>query len=259
MNEQTLSILLETNRVFYRRFGRAFAATRRRIQPGVQQILRQLPDWCCCQANGCWLDLGCGSGALAAIWSQRGECGEYVGMDFSPQLLEEARTTLAEMNQPDALSSPVSFLQGDLSEPDWAAVLEGRQFDGLLAFAVLHHIPGKELRLRILRKARELLVSGGCFIHSEWQFQHSPRLMERRQLWEKIGLSAEDVEAGDTLLDWRHFLPGEIEEIGLRYVHLFNQAELAELAGQSGFEIVQEFHSDGSGGKLGLYQIWRAN
>jgi len=59
-------------------------------------------------------------------------------------------------------------------------------------------------------------------------------------------------------LDWRHALPGQAEQSGLRYVHLFSRLELAELAASSGFIIEQEFESDGEGGKLGLYQVWRS-
>jgi hypothetical protein len=65
------------------------------------------------------------------------------------------------------------------------------------------------------------------------------------------------LEAGDTLLDWRFALPGQPEQNGLRYVHLFERAELAELAAAAGFTVVDEFESDGEGGRLGLYQAWR--
>jgi len=52
-------------------------------------------------------------------------------------------------------------------------------------------------------------------------------------------------------------LPGQPEQIGLRYVHLFSRSELTELAAQAGFSIENEFESDGDGGRLGLYQAWR--
>ncbi|MDZ4158263.1 MAG: hypothetical protein U1B80_00610 [Anaerolineaceae bacterium] len=56
-----------------------------------------------------------------------------------------------------------------------------------------------------------------------------------------------------------HFaLPHQAGETGLRYVHLFSRQELIALANRNGFEIVQTFESDGEGGRLGLYQVWRA-
>jgi tRNA (uracil-5-)-methyltransferase TRM9 len=110
----------------------------------------------------------------------------------------------------------------------------------------------------VLRQVHGLLEPGGRFIHSEWQFQHSARLMARRLPWGTAGLRDEDLEEGDTLLDWRHALAEQAGQTGLRYVHLFSRAELADLAVQSGFAIEQEFESDGEGSRLGLYQVWRS-
>jgi hypothetical protein len=115
---------------------------------------------------------------------------------------------------------------------------------------VLHHLPGKDLRLQVLRKAHELLASDGRLIHSEWQFLNSPRLRARLQPWEKIGLADDEVEPGDYLMDWRH------GGYGLRYVHHFSIPELADLAAETGFSVKETFLSDGAGGQLGLYQVW---
>ena len=148
-----------------------------------------------------------------------GSTGSYLGLDFSAQLLEEARRSLPQ-SLPDNLK--VSFSTVNLFEPNWPEKLIPQSFNGVLAFASLHHLPGMELRTRILQQVHSLLVPGGLFIHSNWQFQHSPRLMARRQPWQAIGLAEQDVEPGDTLLDWRYTLPGEPEQTGLRYVHLFS-------------------------------------
>ena len=90
------------------------------------------------------------------------------------------------------------------------------------------------------------------FIHSNWQFLNSPRLKARIQPWESIGLQGSDVDVNDYLLDWKR--GGN----GLRYVHHFDESELAELAKASGFEIVDTFYSDGENKRLSLYQIWKA-
>ena len=63
---------------------------------------------------------------------------------------------------------------------DWAAGCQAC-FDGVLCFAALHHLPGEELRARVAQQVRVLLPEGGLFIHSNWQFQHSPKLMARVQ------------------------------------------------------------------------------
>jgi SAM-dependent methyltransferase len=188
------------------------------------------------------LDLGCGNGELGRVLARGGHAGSYTGLDFSPLLLEQAA--------PD-LPANFSFVQADLSTPDWDASLAGYQYDAVFAFAVLHHLPGAELRRGILGKIRSLLLDGSRFIHSEWQFLNSPRLVARVQPWETIGLSEADVDPGDYLLDWRQ--GGQ----GLRYVHHFSEDELAGLGASSGFEVVVSFHSDGENQRLGLYQVWK--
>jgi hypothetical protein len=119
------------------------------------------------------------------------------------------------------------------------------------AFAVLHHIPSTELRLNVLRVVNQLLERHGWFIHSNWQFLHSEKLKARIQDWSKARVSASEVDPNDYLLDWRS--GGE----GLRYVHHFDEKELEELAIASNFQVTDSFYSDGQGGKLGLYQIWK--
>ncbi len=250
MQSATISFLLDLNRQFYQTFGRAFAATRRRIQPGVRRVLAELGSL----GPGDYLDLGCGSGSLAAAWMESGPPGSYTGLDFSPELLDEARLAVAGLERDDLR---LRFLPADLSDPGWAAPLAEERFDAVLAFAALHHIPSHELRVSILHQVRELLKPGGAFIHSEWQFQNNPRLLERILPWERVGLDDANLEPGDTLLDWRYTLPEQPEQVGLRYVHLFDRAELIMLAHETGFEVVEEFELDGQGGRMGLYQRWQ--
>ena len=239
MNADTVARLLSLNKQFYQTFGREFSYTRQHLQPGVQRILDTLTG------DESLLDLGCGNGELARERMRRGQCGPYTGLDFSLPLLQVARHGWED--------APATFLRADLSTTDWDKHLTvpiRQTFDLVTAFAVLHHIPGSALRLGILQKVHNLLRSGGLFIHSEWQFLKSDKLKSRVQSWQEIGLSEEDVDPGDYLLDWRS--GGR----GLRYVHHFVEAELDALAIASGFRVRMAFLSDGDNGQLGLYQIW---
>jgi len=261
VDSMTAQRLLALNRVFYTEHGRDFSATRARLQPGVLRVLDTL------RGDESILDLGCGNGELARTLSRRGHRGPYLGLDFSLPLLHEAER--------EAFGFPVKFMQTDLASLDWHHVVarsaEGAakqsptreeialeknfprndMFDIFFCFATLHHIPSHELRVTILKKVHDLLKPNGLFIHSNWQFLNSPRLRARIQAWDTIGLTAQDVDANDYLLDWKR------GGTGLRYVHHFDEAELAELASASGFEIVETFYSDGENKRLGLYQIWR--
>ena len=246
MNSQTAAELLEINRRFYNEFGDAFAATRRRVQPGVGRVLDEIPA----DKPSDWLDLGCGSGALGRLWAEQGRSGSYTGLDFSGPLLQEARRVTEGLSD-DRFQ--IRYEGGDLMDPEWPAVLEGRKFDGVLAFASLHHIPGTVNHRRIFDQVRALLKDGGSFIFSVWQFQNSPKLMKRVQPWALTGIAEENLEPGDTLLDWRYALSENQEKKGLRYVHLFSETEIGELAARSGFKVSDRFYSDGAEGNLALY------
>jgi SAM-dependent methyltransferase len=189
------------------------------------------------------LDLGCGNGELARELFRRGFAGQYTGIDSSLALLEAARHGLAGV-------FAASFFVQDLAEPVWQSIPSGTVFDSVVAFAVLHHLPGKVLRCRVLENVRAFLAPEGKFILSNWQFLNSPRLVKRLQPWHAAGLQDTDVDPGDYLLDWRS------GGTGLRYVHAFTEVELAKLAGESGFAIQESFYSDGETGDLSLYQVW---
>jgi len=236
----TTQRLINLNRQFYQTFALQFSATRQRLQPGVRRVLESLPK------SGRILDLGCGNGELARTLAHRGQGGQYVGVDFSPGLIDEAKQRV-EAQSP---GFTCQFNQADLAAPAWEGAIPGNPFEIVLALAVLHHLPGRELRIQMLRKVRRMLTSSGRFIHSEWQFLNSPRLRLRIQPWEAIGLDSSLVDPGDYLMDWRH------GGSGLRYVHHFSLDELADMAQNTGFHVGDSFLSDGEGGNLGLYQVW---
>jgi 2-polyprenyl-3-methyl-5-hydroxy-6-metoxy-1,4-benzoquinol methylase len=236
----TIKRLLDLNRQFYQTFAAQFSATRMRLQPGVKNILAKLP------VQATILDLGCGNGEVWRALQAAEHKGAYVGLDYSAELLE-----IAAANSKLPEEAQTKFIQADISTPDWDSRLPRHNFDVILAFAVLHHVPSHALRSQILRKLRALVTPEGIFIHSEWQFLSSPRLRKRVQPWGSVGISEEQLEAGDYLLDWRQ------GGYGLRYVHHFDQDELARLARESGFRITETFRSDGEGGRLGLYQVWK--
>ncbi len=241
--------LIQLNRRFYEQFSAEFSATRRRLQPGVSRVLDTL------HGNESILDLGCGNGELARALLHRGHRGPYLGLDFSRPLLSEAQLA------PDTQAPIVTFLQIDLTRltpdqippplfhPDPTSVSRSAWMV-ITCFATLHHIPCQTWRFQLLQTIHALLADDGRFLLSNWQFLNSARLRQRIQPWERIGLTADDVEPGDYLLDWRR--GGE----GLRYVHHFTEQELAALAQAAGFTILDSFYSDGEGGRLSLYQTW---
>jgi SAM-dependent methyltransferase len=240
VDADTSQKLIDLNRQFYQTFAQPFSATRQRLQPGVRRLLESIP------LEASLLDLGCGNGELWRALAARGQSGAYLGVDFSPGLLQAAQELAAASEN----AGQARFLQADLTSSDWAGKLACLQVDTVTAFAALHHLPGKTMRAQFLRQVRGLLTPHGRLHHSNWQFLNSERLRARIQPWELVGLTPDQVDTGDYLLDWRQ------GGYGLRYVHHFDQAELEKLAQTSGFCVLDTFLSDGEGGRLSIYQTW---
>lgn len=259
MNRAVAERLLEINRLFYAEHGHAFSETRKRLQPGVQRLIATVtPD----QAV---LDLGCGNGALARALSRRNHRGPYVGVDFSPSLLEAAKREAPSMSArfvladflslparaaPEWASPPEAFPASPASPAVQGSAPSAGRWPVIAALAVLHHIPSRDYRLQLLEMLRSWLQPDGRFFISNWQFLGNERLQARTQPWSAAGLTAADVDPNDYLLDWRH------GPVGLRYVHQFAEPELQDLATSSGFNIVETFYADGRDRQSGLYQVW---
>ena len=235
MQPEIVEKLLKLNHEFYQTFAGHFSATRQRLQSGVVQVASTIPH------TARLLDLGCGNGLLAAHLHKNGHTGPYTGLDTSSNLIEIARQQQIPNTQ---------FFTADLSDPDWDKVLQEGGYDYLLCFAVMHHLPGRSLRLQFLAQVHRLLAGDGRFIFSNWQFLTSKRLRKRITPWDQIGLTEDQVDDNDYLIDWRR--GGN----GLRYVHYFTNQELNALAGASAFSVYGLFTSDGENGRLGLYHIW---
>jgi 2-polyprenyl-3-methyl-5-hydroxy-6-metoxy-1,4-benzoquinol methylase len=241
MDTSTQYRLLAINQQFYNQYSNSFSATRHQIQPGVNRVIESITN------RACILDVGCGNGTLARALIEQRFRGEYLGVDMSEGLLAEAKQLTEESPDVD-----VQFKSVDLADPTWTENIPKKQYDWLVSFAVLHHIPGNDLRQKTVKHFRKLIAPGGRAAVSVWQWQNSPRLRRRVLPWSATGIEPEEVNKGDVLLDWR---AGDTP--GIRYVHTFSEESLTELAREAGFEVVETFYSDGKSGDLALYQVWK--
>ena len=237
--------LVDLNKQFYQSFADHFSDTRYRIQPGMKRVIDLLPT----RVN--ILDVGCGNGGFAHGLIQADCRGRYVGIDSSFELLKIASEAFSKSSHGEK-KMKTSFFQSDISVAGWNHALPGHSFKSITAFAVLHHIPGKDMQGIVVQNIRKLILTSGRLYLSVWQPMNSERLRQRVIPWETIGLRRDSVDPGDYLLDWRR------GGVGLRYVHQFSEDELSLLATQNGFRILDQFSSDGKGNRLGLYHIWEA-
>jgi SAM-dependent methyltransferase len=204
----------------------------------LQRVLEMIPP------AGRVLDLGCGHGRIASLLAaERPNC-HYLGLDFSPDFVR-----LAEENAPNLGDFSARFAVADLVQPEWSQSLAGRQFDVILALALLHHIPSYQVRLDLLARARDLLAPNGRVIVSTWQFTANARMRRKIVSWDLVNVDPADLEPGDHLLDWKR------GGGGYRYCHLMDDVELARLAAGAGLELVETFRADGKEGNLSLFGV----
>ncbi len=231
MREEVVQRLLDLNREFYDAQADSFSGSRVSPQPGFARLLPHLPRPC-----PRFLDVGCGNGRFAQFLQSHNRIGEFIGVDFSAELLADA-----------AQNAEGTFYRRNLLEP---GCLDGLGiFPAVSCLAVLHHLPGKANRVRLLREIREHLTGNGRLLISNWQFMDSARQRRKVQDWAEIGLAATDVEPNDYLLAWRR------GGFALRYACHIDAEETAELAESAGFAIVDQFRSDGKEGNLSLYTV----
>lgn len=231
MREEVVQRLLNLNQEFYDAQADSFSGSRVTPQPGFARLLPHLPQPC-----PRFLDVGCGNGRFAEFLQSHNRIGDFVGVDFSEELLADA-----------AKNAKGTFYQRNLLEP---GCLDGLgRFSAISCLAVMHHLPGKANRVRLLQEIKGHLGENGRLLISNWQFMDSPRQRRKVQDWAEIGLTADDVEPNDYLLAWRR------GGFALRYACHIDAAETAELAAAAGFAIVDQFRSDGKEGNLSLYTV----
>lgn len=235
--------LLALNRQFYQTVADEFHRTRLGWTPGLLRILQHIPPGTK-QRPTRVLDVGCGNGRYAQVLDERGTPTEYTGVDGNARLL-----ALAVQNTADLVHTKTRFLQANLADPDWWAVLasESFRFDVVMCLATMHHLPSYSLRLRVLQDFCTL--SQKSVILSFWQFLSSERLAAKCLDWTTVGLSPDDVEPGDALMPWK------AGREAVRYVHQVDVTELQRLADDAGLSIVETFRADGKEGNLNLYAI----
>ncbi len=240
MNAETQQRLRELNRELYDTFAGAFSDSRAESEPGFERIVAQMAP------GDRVIDLGCGQARLARLLPPG--C-TYVGVDFSAEMVRVAREMLSEPEaRAGAGTRDIRFVTADLVSDPWEALVGG-DFDWVVLRAVLHHIPGYASRRQVLARAARVLAPGGRLVVANWQFLQIERLRRRLLPWSTVGLTGEEVEPGDYLLDWRR------QGHGLRYVHLIDEEEMRRLARDVGLEIVSLFRADGHTNDLTLYAV----
>lgn len=187
------------------------------------------------------LDLGCGTGGHALIWASKGI--SVSGIDRSPQMLAFAKEK--------AISKKllVRLIQGDVRRFNLK-----KKFDAVTSmFAVMSYLPAQKDLISSLRCIRKHLKPGGVFIFDAW---FGPGVLtdppgERVKSFYKDGLeilrTVKSVHRVNEQLVEVHYdiLVIEKEKVLQRvkevhHMHYFFPQEVINLAGATGFKVVEQ-------------------
>jgi len=115
----------------------------------------------------------------------------------------------------------------------------------------LHHVPGQDGRVELVRQLGGLLAPRSLLAVSLWRFDRLARFAQMRLSWQRSDLRVDPsrLEEGDHLLSWGG------EATNPRYCHLTSDREADEIVGASGLRLVERFTADGASRDLNLYLL----
>lgn len=166
------------------------------------------------------LDVGCGNGLMVPFIMDKG--AYYVGVDIAENLIDIARERyVAEIE-----AGRAHFWAGDATE----LPVKDEEFDFIISFAVLHHLPSEKLRKKFFEEIRRALRPNGKVKITVWNLK-SDWVRNRFDTDAQLG----GQESGDAYIPWR----GTQSQIVNRYVHQFSKDELYKLAKEAGFSDIR--------------------
>lgn len=287
MNARTRAQLLELNRRFYEAHAEAFDRSRGdRPWPGWHRLLALLPPAPAPfppapppppdpmsptpgeprrppdapapppaaprRRLGRVLDIGCGNGRFACFLDEAGLEFDYTGVDVNAALLDSARRRLP----PRAARASRLIRQDFLAGAGPGTDLPPGPFELIVLMGVLHHVPGADWRLALLRAATARLAPAGWLALAVWQFASDPRETRKRVAFEALGpvlgapIEIGTLEPGDDLLRF-----GADPAAPPRYCHAVSDGEFEAWPQALALACRADFRADGPSGASNRYAL----
>lgn len=246
MNQATINQLNRLNQQFYHKVASSFDQTRQQAWQGWEKLL---PEIKALEKNNNQplkvLDLGCGNARFAEFLSENGIQYQYLGVDSNPQLLKKAQEKLSTDKHQFQETDLVELL---VSKNQLSSQFQ-QQYDLVVAFGLLHHIPSFNLRAELVKQAISLLKnSNSLAIFATWQFASEERFQKKLVNPEVANIDPAQLEENDYLLGWQD------RENCYRYCHFVDEQEMIKLIKEAGnCKLISSFFADGKSGKLNRY------
>jgi tRNA (uracil-5-)-methyltransferase TRM9 len=250
MDIQAIQQLNSLNKEFYTQHASSFSSSRNYFWDGWKQLEPYIRELAGNTDRGYLnvLDVGCGNGRFAA-WLDQLNLPlpiNYHGVDLSPNLLSDAQMQKLSNVQAtwEELDVVETLLTGNLELNQTSQ----KQFDLIVLFGVLHHIPSFALRVTLVHGLKKHLSVRGMAVISIWRFLDQPQLASKIVTDQSV-LNPGQLEKNDFILDWQR------GNQGLRYAHYVDEDEKIKLC--QPFHVIETWLSDGPSNQGNEYVLLR--
>lgn len=223
MDQQTQEKLLALVKDNYEEITVSFNSTRtKHIWPELVKLTAWVID------GDRILDVGCGNGRL--LQALGGKNIEYLGLDGNAELIETAKSSW-KMSA-SLRSGDWQFINGDILKLN---KIPEQDFNYVYCIAVLHHLPGENLRVEALKQMKNKIKPDGKIILTVWNLWNQDkykRLILKFALKKLVGGNRMDF--GDIIFNWKD---NQGQAVSQRYYHAFSKRELRKIAAKAGLKI----------------------
>lgn len=185
----------------YDPFAKAFARTRNRTWPDIEEALSLLGEY----YLGNVLDIGCWSGRLAGILKN---FDSYTGIDVSHELLH-----IAKDSYPDSV-----FYECDMQD---ISTLKLPLFDTIFLVASFHHLIESASQKQVLDQVRQICSPSGNIVLLNWNLRSEKNKVRYASNW--VSESVLDIPFSGYSRSYRAFTLEELEQVflssNLKIVH----------------------------------------
>lgn len=216
MKKSKASQIIKEVREQYNTIAKDWDASRFRPTEHKAKIVKKV------QTGEMVLDLGSGNSLILENVLAPG--ARYFGFDISKELIKVAKAKYRVQIK----NKQAEFTSGDATKK---LPYGSEYFNVVLSFAVLHHVPTRELRLKFLKEIYRVLKKGGWGAINVWNLKNNWS-DKRFKITEQLAQPLLDLDEGDVRVSWKA-TSGKV--LG-RYLHVFASEELEALAKEAGFE-----------------------